>query len=197
MKTKKIKMFILFALSVVSCEKSETLSEQAFLKNENVAQRQSNIFDYVQSVSIGYNETHCENNILIFPTWEKVWETADKLDIMIEEQCDAFDLTVPANTSEEQYDILADEAGFDEDTPLIEFENDLKFCSLRRKIEELENAWLNLQGDGEWNVEEDPDSHFIEDETERSLFSERNEIIIGDKRLGFVYYKLFDDFNWI
>ena len=58
------------------------------------------------------------------------------------------------------------------------FEEDLEFCSLRRKIESLENDWLDQQGDGQWDINADPDNHFIDDETERAILSQNKEINI-------------------
>jgi hypothetical protein len=40
-------------------------------------------------------------------------------------------------------------------------------------------AWLNVQGDGVWDITTDPDEHFIEDDTERALLNEGVEVIIG------------------
>lgn len=129
------------------------------------------MFSYIESTQIN-NDVDCENNILIFPTWEKYWETIELLDQMIEDDCDSFDATVPNNITDDQYDALADAAGFDEDNVLRNFEEDLAFCSLRRKIESLENDWLDQQGDGQWDINADPDNHFIDDETERTLLSQ-------------------------
>lgn len=181
---------------VVSCDKEELVQEQNVKNDSSIAQKQSSMFSYIQSIKIN-NGVDCENNILIFPSWGKLWETADLLDEKIDYECDMFDATVPNNITDDDYDSLADALGFDEDNVLRSFENDLGFCSLRRKIEGLENDWLELQGDGEWNINEDPDNHFIYDETERTLFSVNTEVIIGETEAEYVYYKLIDDFNWI
>lgn len=188
---------ILIGLIVVSCENADLSQEQNANNDNSLMQRQSSMFNYIESTQIN-NGVDCENNILIFPTWDKYWETIEELDQMIENDCDAFDATVPNNVSDDQYDALADAAGFDEDNVLRKFERDLAFCSLRRKIESLETDWLDQQGDGQWNADDDPDNHFIDDETERSLLSFNAEVIIGDKKRGYVYYKFLDDVgNWI
>jgi hypothetical protein len=191
---------ILSGFLIVSCDKNE-ISQDANSNtiNSNELQKQSSIISGVESMYInGLGNAGCANNILIFPTWNKYYATIDQLDQMIENECNAFDATVPNNTSDDQYDALALAAGFDEDNVLIKFEKDLDFCSLRRKIETLENAWLDLQGDGVWNANADPDNHFIDDDTERALLSYNAEVIIGDKKRGYVYYKFLDDVgNWI
>jgi hypothetical protein len=197
MKKNLLKFTIVIGLLVVSCDKVD-LSQEKKSKNEtSLLQRQSTMFDYIETKHIN-NDVDCENNILIFPTWDKYWQTIEQLDVMIENDCDAFDATVPNNISDDEYDALADASGFDEDNVLRKFEEDLAFCSLRRKIEASETAWLDQQGDGQWDINDDPDNHFIDDETERALLSENAEVIIGDKEKGYVYYKFIDDEgNWI
>lgn len=188
---------ILLGLVVVSCDNADLSQEQNAKNDNSLMQRQSTMFSYIESTQIN-NGVDCENNILIFPTWEKYWETIEVLDQMIENDCDSFDATVPNNITDDEYDALADVAGFDEDNVLRKFEEDLAFCSLRRKIESLENDWLDQQGDGQWDINADPDSHFIDDETERTLLSQNAEVIIGNKERGYVYYKFIDDEgNWI
>jgi hypothetical protein len=200
---KKLITYQLIAMAIgsiimYSCSSENTVSkEQNSKDNFSSLQKQSSIFGYVESTQID-NGVNCKNNILIFPTWDKYWETIEKLDLMIENDCDAFDATLPDNISEDEYNTLADAAGFDEDNILRKFEDDLDFCSLRQKIESLETEWLSQQGDGEWDANADPDNHFIDDETERSLLSCNAEVIIGNKRDGYVYYKFIDDEgNWI
>jgi HSP20 family molecular chaperone IbpA len=84
---------------------------------------------------------------------------------MVDIECDKFDATILRNEynritktkssalsiSDDEYDVLADLAGFDEDNALLEFEKDLDFKSLRRKIAVEEDNWLAEQGDGKWN----------------------------------------------
>lgn len=162
-----------------------------------IAKRESSFFSYIEATQINEN-SECPNNILIFPTWDKYWETIDALDQMIEDECDAFDATVPSNTSDDDYDALANAVGFDEDNVLLSFEEDLGFCSLRTKLLLLENDWLDQQGSGEWDASTDPDNHFIDDDTERAILSHDAEVIIGDIQRGYVYYKFLDDVgNWI
>lgn len=196
MKTNLLNILIIIGLLSISCENNNVIQEIGSTDTWEVSKTQSSMFDYIKSTNIA-NDTKCENTILIFPSWDKYWETIDKLDDMIENDCDSFDATVPADITDDEYDSLADASGFDEDNTLRKFETDLAFCSLRSKIESLENDWLDKQGDGDWNINEDPDNHFIEDETERSLLSSNSEVIIGKSKDEYVYYKRLDDFYWI
>jgi hypothetical protein len=123
--------------------------------------------------------------------------TIEQLDNQTEIYIDAFDATVPAGTSDDQYDILAQNANFDEDDIFKKFEDDLAFCSLRKKILSLEEAWLNVQGDGAWDANADPDNHFIDEDSERALLSVNAEVLIGSKT-RYIYYKFLSDTgNWV
>jgi HSP20 family molecular chaperone IbpA len=203
---KGILSVIMFCFIIISCDKNELYQE---IKPSvfNVSKRESNIFDYVKSFRIE-NGTSKGNNVLIFPSWDKYFETIDKLDDMVDIECDKFDATILRNEyrenktkssalsiSDDEYDVLADLAGFDEDNALLEFEEDLDFKSLRRKIAVEEDNWLAEQGDDKWDSNFDPDNHFIDDETERALLSENAEVVIGDDEIGYVYYKLLDDYG--
>jgi hypothetical protein len=197
MKNNILKIVFLLTLSFNSCDKAELTQDEITKANKTSSQeamRQSSMFDYIESINVdnGLN-TECENNILIFPSWEKYHLTIEKLDELTENYCDAFDANVPANISDEEYDALCESAGFDEDNILRQFEEDLAFCSLRQKIEAEETAWLDLQGDGDWNADEDPDNDFIDEESERALLSHGHEVIIGSKERGYTIYKFYDD----
>ncbi|WP_157486184.1 hypothetical protein [Flavobacterium sp. Leaf359] len=194
----KKQLLLLVGITILSCDSPDSFQKQNVENNNSFVRRErrSSMFSYIESIKIDKG-SDCGSDILIFPSWEKLWETADKLDEMIDKECDLFDATIPDNITDEKYDDLADIAGFDEDNVLVRFEDDLAFCSLRKKVEVLENKWIESQGDGDWNINEDPDNHFIYDETERALFSVNNEVIIGEKKTGYIYYKLIDNFNWI
>ena len=94
--------------------------------------------------------------------------------------------------SDEDYEAYAESIGFDEDEPLREFESDLNFCSLWHKIFDMETNWLAQQGDGVWNENQDPDNHFIDEETERVLLNEGAEVMIGTEKTGYIIYKFYD-----
>lgn len=187
---------ILLGLSLVSCDKSEVTQGTSSNSGDNLAQKQSTIISGVESISIdnGLGNTGCTNNILIFPTWNSYWATIDQLDQLTENYCNNFDATVPAGTTDDQYDVLAANVSFDEDNMLSKFENDLEFCSLRRKLISAEDLWLSNQSlTGTWDPNSDPDNDFIDDDTERALLSYGHEVIIGDKRTGYTIYKFIDD----
>ena len=197
MKKNVLKIAFLLTLSFNSCDKAELTQDEITQVNKTSSQeamKQSSMFNYIESINVnnGLN-TECENNILIFPSWEVYHLTIEKLDELTENYCNAFDANIPANISDEQYDALCESAGFDEDNILKQFEEDLAFCSLRQKINVAEDAWLDTQSETGPFVGNDPDDDFIDDETERALLNEGHEVIIGDRKKGYVIYKFIDD----
>lgn len=192
-----LKIAFLLTLSFYSCDKAELTQNETTQANKFESQetmRQSSMFDYIESINVnnGLN-TECENNILIFPSWEKYHQTIDKLDELTENYCDTFDANIPANISDDEYDALCESTGFDEDNILRQFEEDLGFCSLRQKIITAEDAWLDNQSETGPFIGNDPDDDFIDDESERALLNEGHEVIIGDRIKGYIIYKFIDD----
>jgi len=135
--------------------------------------------------------TSCQNNILIFPTLQDYETAIVKLDQQIEDYNDAFDQQTAGMTDTEADD-YAESVGFNENQPLIDFEKELKFCSLRQHLAELDDSWLDQQGDGAWNLNTAPDEYYIDDETERALLGLGSEFIVGDCKNGYTLYKRYD-----
>ncbi|MEL1246510.1 hypothetical protein [Flavobacterium helocola] len=186
------KILILVTGLFFACE-SNDLSKENKISDTTIAERQSSLYENVESTFIDNGlSSSCENNILIFPDWETYYLTIDKIDDVIDVHCDAFENSADPLLTDEQYEAYGESIGFDEDLPLREFENDLKFCSLWRKIFDMETNWLALQGDGEWDENQDPDNHFIEEDSERVLLNEGAEVIIGSKEDGYIIYKFFE-----
>ena len=195
---KSLKLIIVsLVLTFISCEKTDLTQNE-----ENTTASKAG----TPPASVGYTDVKswyidngisnsCNKNILVFPSWDRYHQVIDYLDQQTEIYCDAFDATIPAGTTDEQYDYIADNlqpVPFDEDRKLFQFENNFSFCSLRKKIITLEEAWLNVQGDGFWDVNADPDNHFIDDDTERALLNEGVEVIIGpisDRPTTYTLYK--------
>lgn len=153
---------------------------------------QSSVISGVSAVNIDNGiPTECANNILVFPTLQSYEDAIDTFDNLIDQHNDDFD-QITAGMSDEEADDYADEIGFDEDEPLTKFENELEFCSLRKYILELENNWLQQQGNGSWNLDTDPSNYFIDDATEQALLSYGSEFIVGNCKDGYTMYKVFD-----
>ncbi|STA51378.1 Uncharacterised protein [Chryseobacterium carnipullorum] len=178
-------------------ETSQKLEQSLSAKGSEVCEifdnaTESSMIGGVKSVNFDNGiSTNCDNNILIFPTLQAYGDAIIKLDQLIDDHNDAFDQQT-INMTDEQADDYADTTGFDENEPLTKFEDELKFCSLRKEIETQEAQWLAQQTDGAWNISASPDDHFIDDETERALLSLGSEFIVGDCRTGYTLYKRYD-----
>lgn len=179
---KKMKLIIVsLVLTFISCEKNELTQNEANT-TANKAGTPPVSVGYTDITSLYINNglsSSCTKNILVFPSWARYNQVIDYLDQQTEIYCDTFDALQPAGQTDDEYDLACDAANFDEDNKLVQFENNKTFCSLRKKLVLLEESWLNIQGDGVWNINEDPDEHFIEDDTERACLNEGVEVIIG------------------
>lgn len=152
----------------------------------------STVIPGIKAVNLDNNlTTSCQNNILIFPTLQDYETAIVKLDQQIEDYNDAFDQQTAGMTDTEADD-YAESVGFNENQRLIDFEKELKFCSLRQHLAELDDAWLDQQGDGAWDLNTSPDEYYIDDETERALLSLGSEFIVGDCKNGYTLYKRYD-----
>jgi hypothetical protein len=187
------KILILASIIFLSCDNKDTLEESGTALDFNTYMRQSSFYENVEAAHINNGlPSNCENNILIFPDWETYFNTIEKIDEAIELHCDFFEANANPNFTDEQYEDYAASIGFDEDEPLRKFENDLRFCSLWKKIFDQETAWLSQQGDGEWDADQDPDNHFVFEDSERVLLNEYAEVMIGDRKKGLIIYKFYE-----
>lgn len=180
---KGLKLILVFMiLTLISCENIDLTQDETNSTESKI--------NPTNPVGIGYTDvkawyinngltSSCTKNILVFPSWARYNQVIDYLDQQTETYCDAFDAQQPTPQTDDEYDNACLVANFDEDNKLLQFENNFTFCSLRKKINSLEDAWLELQGDGVWDANTDPDNHFIEDDTERAMLNEGVEVIIG------------------
>ncbi len=188
-----MKKILIFATSLfLACDNND-LSKENKIKDKSITERQSSLYANIESTFINNGlSTSCENNILIFPDWDTYYLTIDKLDDAVDNHCDAFEQSTDPNLTDEEFEAYGESIGFDEDQPLRDFERDLAFCSLWHKIYDNETAWLAQQTDDDWDIEEDPDNYFVDEETERILLNTANEVMIGTRKNGYVIYKFFD-----
>jgi hypothetical protein len=181
---KKLKLIIVsLVLTFISCEKTDLTQNEANTTASKPYNPPNEGIGYtdVKSLYINNGLTSngtCTKNILVFPSWGRYNQVIDYLDQQTETYCDAFDAQW-GYLPDEEYDVKCDLLGFDEDNKLLQLENNFTFCSLRKKLNALEDAWLAAQGDGVWDGNADPDNHFIDDDTERALLNEGVEVIIG------------------
>lgn len=151
---------------------------------------------YAMTINDGVS-SNCTNNILVFPDWETFKNTAKALDDQWELNIDNMNKQAGTNLTDEQYEAYIKSVGFNEDQPYLDFENNYKFCSLRKYLDTKEDQWLSRRTDEEdWNeaikTDPDPDSHFIWDE-ERPLFNPQSEVIVLNKEGKKIIYKFYPD----
>ncbi|CAM1357741.1 hypothetical protein [Tenacibaculum xiamenense] len=166
MKTTKL-MILLLLISVWSCNNAD---EE--VTNEN------DVNNYSKRAS---------NEILEFKDFDEYDATIEMLYDKIESHDDAF-LKEYGHLEEDELDDMEDKLNYDDFQPVIEFEKERGFKSLRSIIAEKEEEWLAQQGDVEVLDEKtDPDNHFIVDDVERALLNEFAEVKIGK-----FYHKFYD-----
>ena len=191
------KVILSFATFVMICftSCSESKIENDISNDDSSIARNAQVEGIdVESIHINNGIESCEMNLLVFNSWDDYHKMIEVLDNQIDLELDAFDTSIgAAQLSDDDYNAKCEALGFDEDNVLRRFEDELGFCSLRKKIENEENAWLDQQGPGDLNMNLDPDNHFIDDETERTLLNEQVQVGIRDKRGEIVIYHLNDD----
>jgi hypothetical protein len=170
---KKILILVLATILISGCKKHQPTQISSEQNHENIYARSGSITVF--------------HDMLSFPSMEVFQETAAELDNSIAEANEAF-LEMYPNLPSNVIDSIADSIGFNEDQPLINFENSYSYTSLRQSIAEAEEAWLETDGE---NLELDPDNHFVVDETERTLLNHKAEVMID----GIIYIML--ETGWV
>lgn len=191
MKFKSIIAAFICSITIISCS-NELEQEQAndvqklYVNSENI---------FAITIPNGLSND-CDHNLLIFPDFQTFRNKSESLDDENELQNDIFDQSVDPTLTDEQVEQFAIEQGFDEDGVFINFEEQFSFCSLRKHIFNAEADWLSQQGDGDWDITEDPDNHFIDEDYIRTLLNTGAEVGIGNNE-SFVIYKFTSLNSWI
>ena len=124
--------------------------------------------DYYDSISI-------QDGLLRFETRTCLISVLEELQAEVLFHHDTFTETW-GHLGEDEYHAKVLELGFDEEQPLIDFENHFGLTSLRHVIRAAEEAWLDAGGD----TAGDPDSYFIPDQFIRTLLNQANEFDVSD-----------------
>lgn len=178
-----------FVVMLTSCSE-ETIQEETISKS-------SINFQDITAINIPNGlPNSCEYNLLIFPNFETFRAKSESLDTENENQNDWFDTTVDPDFTDDEVEAFYEAQAFDEDGIFIGFEEQYSFCSLRRHIAILEDDWIASQGDGDWDINDDPDNHFIDEESIRTLLNSGTEVAIGNIE-SFVIYKFTSFHSWI
>lgn len=136
--------------------------------------------------------SNCDNNILYFASYEVYEEMRNTLENEVDLHEDSF-IDQFSHLSEDDLNDMEESIGFNEDLPLDFFENENKFCSLRKVTLQAENAWLDTSDDKDFSWDDDPDDLPFIDGIERTFYNPWHEIIIADtlyKVTEFGYYSI-------
>jgi hypothetical protein len=124
-----------------------------------------------------YGDISVANGMLVFPNMETVVNVLNQLDADVNAHVGAF-LEEWGHLSQEELEMKIEELNFNEDQPFEDLEDHFTFASLRKKIVADEAAWLeNTPGE---DIDSDPDNHFVIEDNERAILTERCEIQIGN-----------------
>ena len=113
-----------------------------------------------------------DGNMLVFQNGSQFKRVMECLVQKVDDHGDAFDTQTDGMTDEDA-EVYAQSVNFDEDQPLINFENHLGFYSLRTKIEADLVQWLNHPVLDETT---DPDNHVVIDDVLRALLNPAGEV---------------------
>jgi hypothetical protein len=173
-------LITIIVVTIISCKKPENLVNPESISNN----REGGGGGRVCCNGI---TTICSGTIMYFPTLTDFDNTVNCLEDAYEAWNTAFDNTYDSTIyTIDQWDDYADSIGFNEDEPLIEFEECTRFSSLRMYLDSLENEWEETH-----NLDSihDPDLvTVIDDDIEQCLYNRFNEIAIGD-----TIYKFYKD----
>jgi rubrerythrin len=118
---------------------------------------------------------------LVFTDRQHFEDCIECLEQEVEDYNDAYEAQYPVETTAAQLDSLDDLYGFNEWQPLVQFESQKSFVSLRSIVEAQSNQWLSTQNSETINFDNDPDELCpIMDEVERSLFNADGLVKIGN-----------------
>ena len=143
--------------------------------NENLGSQENDQENVLKSTGNSWNDIYNYNGILVFPSIERFVEVQNILNDQIEAAENAF-LDQYSEYDDEALNEIEEEIGYNDNQPLIDFEQSFGFSSLRDHIATLEADWL--QND-ELDNATDPDNHFIVDEVVRTFLNVAAEVKIG------------------
>lgn len=167
MRTLIIGTLVILIASTISCNKSNP-----FVDKKGPLQIAGKSDDTV----IPYSAISLTNGLLEFDDMDAFVQTLTALENRVDNWTEDF-MEAYTNLEDEELNDFIDSIGFKEEQPLINFEANFSgFASLRHEIFELEDYWL--ENDGE-NIEDDPDNHFIMEDELRSVLNVHSEVKIG------------------
>ena len=127
------------------------------------------------------NGVSFDGNMLVFQSGSQFTDVMQCLSDQVDTYGSDFDSQTNSMTDDQAND-YAQSTGFDEDQPLINFENNLGFYSLRAKLSAATDQWLNNPVLDEAN---NPDNHVIIDDVLRALLSPGGKVNVAGQVYDF------------
>lgn len=124
------------------------------------------------------------DGILWFDDLEAFAAVMTQLDGNYNDWNDAFEAEY-AELDDDEFNATAEEEEYMEEQALLDFEDQFDYTSLRNILSALQDEWLE---EGNFDPNNDPDDHYVQDEILRTLLNEYAEIAIGES-----IYKIYEE----
>lgn len=178
MTTKRFSLFAIVMAAfvlLVGCKKEQKTSETSAKDYYNSVQSKvpySNI--YVREK--GCKGENGSSSILVFSSMDALIATTVDLDSQVE-ALDSIFYARNSNLSDEERADLQETINYDASTPISTFNTFLQFNSLFQEIKGQEDVWL---ANDSLDLSNDPDNHFILEESLRAVLNTDCEVQIAD-----------------
>tara|TARA_B110000902_G_scaffold156768_2_gene179802 strand:+ start:4766 stop:5602 length:837 start_codon:yes stop_codon:yes gene_type:complete len=166
MKQKILKYSLLttiLGVTIWSCKKEQTTTATQTIPTNQITVLNSN--------------NRSNGMVLSFPDMNTFKETVEDLENQVEYLDNNF-INTYSHLSEDEINVIEEEIGFNENQPLIDFENQHGFSSLRAKIDEESEIYNQIEYPSEDII--DPDDDVIFDDNIRTVLNIHHEVIIND-----------------
>ena len=179
MKNSKFLSIVILLGLVVSCTKNIDAPPLV-----EVSKDSNPIMYSVQSNSClkSLNGVSFDGNMLVFQSGSQFTDVMQCLSDQVDTYGSDFDSQTNSMT-EDQANDYAQSTGFDEDQPLVNFESNLGFYSLRAKLSAATDQWLDNPVLDEAN---NPDNHVIMDDVLRTLLNPSGKVKVGSQVYDFI-----------
>jgi hypothetical protein len=138
-----------------------------------------NLYNYQNDLQALVANISNVNSTLSFASNEQLTNTIDRLDEICNLWNDTYVANFPNDIDPEVLDSLDEVNNFNEDQPLIDLENMLKFSSLRMKVAKEEEDWLEQSGENIDSDNDPTDSYETIDDNLQSLLNSNGVLIVA------------------
>ena len=178
MTTKRFSLFAIVMAAfvlLVGCKKEQKTSETSAKDYYNSVQSKVPYSDiYVREK--GCKGENGSSSILVFSSMDALIATTVDLDSQVE-ALDSIFYARNSNLSDEERADLQEAINYDASTPIAAFNTFLQFNSLFQEIKGQEDVWL---ANDSLDLSNDPDNHFILEESLRAVLNTDCEVQIAD-----------------